>query len=72
MTYYPFIRGTLFPHHEIHKFTWCFPNGRDKNQISHLMINATWKRLLQDVRVRREGDVGDHHLLTAILKLKLR
>ena len=26
LTYYLVIRGTLFPHHEICKLTWCFPN----------------------------------------------
>ena len=67
------IGGTLFPHQDIHKLTWCSPNGRDKNQIDHLMINGTWRRSLQDVKVRRGADVGsDHHLVTATLKLKLR
>ena len=67
------IGGTLFKHPEVHKLTWCSPNGRDKNQIDHLMINGKWRRSLQDVRVRRGADVGsDHHLVTATLKLKLR
>jgi len=37
------------------------------------MIKGTWRRWLQDVRVRRGADVGsDHHLVTANLKLKQR
>ena len=72
MTYDLVIERTLFPFHEIHKLTWCSPSRRDKNQIDHLMINGTWRRSLQDVRVRRGADVGsDHHLVTATLKLKL-
>ena len=67
------IGGTLFQHPEIHKLTWCSPNGRDKNMIDHLMINGTWRRSLLDVRVRRGADVGsDHHLVTATLRVKLR
>ena len=44
-TYDLVIGGTIFPHHEIHKLTWCFPNERDKNQIGRLMINGTRRRL---------------------------
>ena len=48
----PAIKGTLFPHQDIHKLTWCLPSGRDKNQTDHLMINGTLKRSLLDVRVK--------------------
>ena len=46
MVYNMVIRGTLFPHREIHKLTWCSPNGNDKSQIDYLMTNGTWRRLL--------------------------
>ena len=42
------IGGTPFPHQDIHKLTRCSPNGRDKNQIDHLMINSSWKCSLPD------------------------
>lgn len=67
------IGGTLFTHQDIHKLTWNSPNGRDKNQIDHLMINGMWRRSLLDVRVKRSADVGsDHHLVTALIQMKLK
>ena len=72
-TYDLVIGGTLSPYREIQRLTWCAPSERDKNQIDHLIINGTWRRSLQDVRVRRGADVGSgYHLVTAILKLRLR
>ena len=63
------IGGTLFPHQDIHKLSWRSLNGRDKNQIDHLMITGTWKRSLLDVSERFH--VGsDHHLVRAFIKLK--
>ncbi|XP_071150457.1 craniofacial development protein 2-like [Mytilus edulis] len=66
------IGGTLFRHNDVNKLTWVSPGGRDKNQIDHMAINGKWSKSLQDVRVRRGADVGgDHHLVTANIKLKL-
>ncbi|CAM4528809.1 unnamed protein product [Lepidochelys kempii] len=67
------IGGTLFQHREIHKLTWCSSNGRDKNQIDHMMTNGKWRHSLTDVKVKRGADIGsNHHLVTASVKLKLR
>lgn len=67
------IGGSLFPHKTIHKLTWYSPNGRDKNQIDHLLINRMWRGSLLDVKVRRSADVGsDHQLVTADIRVKLR
>ena len=67
------IGGTISPHREIDKLTWISPNGRDKNQIDHIIINGKWRRSLQDVCVMRGADVAsDHHLIVANIKLKLK
>ena len=65
------IGGTLFPGQHLNKLTQCSPDGRDKNQIDHLMINSMWKRPLLNIRMKTGADVGsDHHLVTAFIKLK--
>ena len=66
------IGGTIFPHKDIHKISWNSSNRCDKSQIDHPLINGKWRRSLQDVRLRRGADVGsDHHLVTAMVQLKL-
>ncbi|XP_056017322.1 craniofacial development protein 2-like [Ostrea edulis] len=59
------IGGTLFQHKDIHKITWNSPNGRDKNQIDHL-INGRWKNSLSDVRVMRGADCASDHPLVKL------
>jgi hypothetical protein len=67
------IGGTLFIHCDIHKLTWNSRNGRERNQIDHLMINVVWRRSLLDVKVKRSADVvSDHHLVTTYIKIKLK
>ena len=59
--------------HSSHTMKSTISPGADNNNIDHLMTNGTWRRLVQDVGVRREAVFGsDHHLVKAILKLKLR
>ena len=67
------IGGSIFPHKRIHKATWVSPDDVTENQIDHICIGKTFRRSLQDVRVKRGADAAsDHHLLVAILKLKLK
>lgn len=65
------IGGTLFPHKNIHKYTWTQPGNRAKNQIDHICISHRWKSSLLDVRTKRQADIeSDHMLLIGEIRLK--
>ena len=67
------MRDTLFPHKTIHKTTWTSPDGRTENQLDHTTISHKWRLSLYDVRVKRGADAAsDHHLVVAVLKIKLK
>ena len=67
------IGGTIFKHRDIHKITWQSPNGRDANQIDHIIINGKWRGSLLDTRTYRGADVNsDHFLVVSKIRLKLK
>jgi len=40
----------MFPHRNIHKYTWTPPNGTTHNQIDHVLVNIRWHSSILDVR----------------------
>ncbi|XP_076055159.1 uncharacterized protein LOC143033551 [Oratosquilla oratoria] len=67
------IGGTWFPHKKFHKYTWESPDGRTRNQIDHILVDAKHRGALQDVRCYRGADCStDHLLLTAKVKARLK
>jgi hypothetical protein len=63
----------MFKHKTIHKETWRSPDGKTTHQIDHICVSKRWISALQDVRVYRGADAAsDHHLVIAVLKLKLK
>lgn len=66
------IGGTLYPHKDIHKYTWTSPDGRTRNQIDHICISKEWRSSLLNVKNRRGAVLDtDHQLVFAESRIKL-
>ena len=66
------VKSTMFPHLNIHKYTWTFPDGKTHNQIECILIDRRWHSSVLDVRRLREADCDtDHSLVIANVREKL-
>jgi hypothetical protein len=45
------VKSTMFPHRNIHKFTWTSPDGRTQNQIDHILIDRRRHSSIQGSRL---------------------
>jgi len=66
------VKSTMFPHRNIHKYTWTSSDGKTHNQIDHVLIDRRWHSSVLDVRSFRRADCDtDHYLVIAKVRERL-
>jgi hypothetical protein len=62
----------MFPHRNIHKYTWTSPDGKTHNRIDHILIDRRRLSNVLDVRSFRAADCDtDHYLVVVKFKERL-
>ena len=63
---------TCFPHKEIHKKTWRYPDGKTNNQIDHILIDRRNTSSMLDVTsCRGASSDSDHYLVRGKNRCKI-
>jgi len=59
-------KGSMFPHHNIHKYTWTSPDGQTHNQTEYVFTDSRQCSGIIDVHSYRGADWDtDHYLVVA-------
>jgi len=62
----------MFPHRNIHKYTWTSSDGKTHNLIDQVLIDRRWHSSVLDVRSFRGADCDtDHYLVIANVRKTL-
>jgi hypothetical protein len=62
----------MFPHHNIHKYTWTSPDGKTHKQLDHFLADRRRHSSVLDVQSFRAADCDtDHYLVVAKVRKRL-
>jgi hypothetical protein len=66
------VKSTMFPHRNIHKYTWTFPDGKSHSQIDHILVDRRRHSNVLDGRSFRAADCDSgHYLVVAKIRERL-
>ena len=66
------VKSAVFPHRNIHNYTWTSANGKTHNQIEHILIDRRWHSSILHVQSFRQVDCDtDHYLVVAKVREEL-
>ena len=57
------VKSKMFPHRNIHKYTWTSPDGKTHDQIDHVLIGRRWHSSVMNVRIFRGPDCDTDYYL---------
>ena len=62
----------MFPHRNIHKYTWTSPLGKTHNQIDHILVDRSrYSSILDVLRFRGADGDTDQYLVVAKVRERL-
>jgi exonuclease III len=65
------VKSTVFPHRNIHKYTWTSPGGKTHNQIGHILVDRRKHSSILDARLFRAADCDIDHVIIRRRMLKI-